>query len=180
MFTEQPPARLKSQSLLKFDPTDFPSSSSNQTTRRVPKLSNAVVDRVFDDQILLPAQIMSIENEHEFEEDAWADCEEGSDVEEVCTCKNYTDDEERNDYSDDELPSRDVDLTGYTNLESSLTEDILDATLTETPRNHRKRKLTSTLGCDITPGGRKRLALHHSSLSPRLSNQTTPTVVSCN
>lgn len=99
-------------------------------------------------------------------------------MEEVCTCKNYTDDDERNEYSEDELPSRDVDLTGYINLENSLADDILDSTLnSETPRIHRKRKLTGTLGCDMTPGGRKRLALHRNSLSPRLSTQTTPTVV---
>lgn len=149
----------------------------NQSSR-VPKHPSVIADRVIEDQILQPAQIiLSIENEHEFEEDAWADCEEGSDVEEVCTCKNYTDDDEHNEYSEDELPSRDVDLTGYTNLDGSLPEDILDSSLSETPRIQRKRKLTNNLGNEITPGGRKRLALQHGTLSPRLSTPTTPTSV---
>lgn len=107
--------------------------------------------------------------DHECDEDNWADCEEGSD-EEVCTCKDYTDDEGGNGgghgaasghgaSSEDELPSRDVDLSSYTHMDAA--EDILahdprnssggggsgaanasTGSNAQTPRLHRKRKLT--------------------------------------
>ncbi|XP_058066392.1 F-box/WD repeat-containing protein 7 [Anopheles bellator] len=76
-------------------------------------------------------------SEPEIDEEDWADCEEGTD-EEVCTCRDYTD-EDGFATSEDELPSRDVDLSSYTQLDA-ISEDLLpDA---QTPRLHRKRKLT--------------------------------------
>lgn len=95
--------------------------------------------------------------EHECDEDNWADCEEGSD-EEICTCRDYTDDETNaanaagHASSEDELPSRDVDLSSYTHMD--VAEDILahdprtgaapnsSGNNAQTPRLHRKRKLT--------------------------------------
>ena len=124
------------------------------------------------------------------DEDTWADCEEGSDNEEVCTCQNYSDDEygASSSSSEDELPSRDVDLSSYTQLDS-ISDDILQESSDGTPKIQRKRKLTEqsmihapTHESPITLGGnRKRLALDtvstpHSShvLSSPLLNLATP------
>lgn len=121
--------------------------------------------------------IISVDNDNEFEEDTWADCEEGSDIEEICTCKNYNDEEERNIDTEDELPSRDVDLSGYTSIDATLSDDLLDSSMLDTPRIQRKRKLTNNMSIDLTPpGNRKRLALQN-SLSPSSGRITgsTPT-----
>lgn len=123
------------------------------------------------------------------DEDTWADCEEGSDSEEVCTCQNDSDDEygASSSSSEDELPSRDVDLSSYTQLDS-ISDDILQESGDGTPKIPRKRKLTeqsmihAPTESPITLGGnRKRLALDsvstpHSShvLSSPLSNLATP------
>lgn len=121
-----------------------------------------------DDPLLEPTQLsmppelaaVAAAVEHECDEDNWADCEEGSD-EEPCTCRNYTDDEGNGGSggggglasSEDELPSRDVDLSSYTHMDAA--EDILahdpstgpaasntSGSNAQTPRLHRKRKLT--------------------------------------
>lgn len=131
------------------------------------------------------------------DEDTWADCEEGSDSEEVCTCQNYSDDEcgasAADSSSEDELPSRDVDLSSYTQLDS-ISDDILQESSDGTPKIQRKRKLTeqsmihTTTESPITLGGnRKRLALDsvstpHSNhvLSTPLSNLATPKSLTVN
>lgn len=127
-----------------------------------------------------------MEAEHECDEE-WADCEEGSDNEEICTCIDYS-----YDYglasSEDELPSRDVDLSVYTPHMDTISDDMLqenNACTADTPRLHRKRKLTesrilfgdSTISDSINSlnSNRKRLALENSSSSPR--SLLTPSIL---
>ncbi|XP_058456819.1 F-box/WD repeat-containing protein 7 [Malaya genurostris] len=160
-------------------------------------------------QMSMPLELAAAAVDHECDEENWADCEEGSD-EEICTCRDYTDDEGHGGAglgghasSEDELPSRDVDLSSYTHMDAA--EDILAhdpsgsgsttaaVNNAQTPRLHRKRKLTEnrmlfgsgagrTMGsenvgglgnhCDNTSteslnfSSRKRLALDSTS-SPR-------------
>lgn len=113
------------------------------------------------------------------DEDTWADCEEGSDTEEICTCRDYTDEDICS--SEDELPSKDVDLSSYTQLDS-MSDDILqDSSEKTTPKVQRKRKLTeqminnsATESPSICMGGnRKRLALE-SVTTPRSNVLLTP------
>lgn len=122
------------------------------------------------------------------DDDTWADCEEGSDIEEICTCQNYSDDDygASSSSSEDELPSRDVDLSSYTQLDS-ISDDILQESSDGTPKIQRKRKLTEqsmihapTESPIALGGNRKRLALDnvltpHSNmgLSP-ITNLATP------
>lgn len=157
---------------------NLPSSSSSQQLSLV---NNQPIDENNYDQ---SHALMGLENDHDYEEDTWADCEEMSDVEEVCTCRDYSD-EDNHGNSEDELPSRDVDLSYYAQLDT-LSEDILPETNGDsTPKIQRKRKLTETLshdgggsgggGGDVTPGNRKRLALD-SVASPKLL--LTPTTAS--
>lgn len=126
------------------------------------------------------------------DEDTWADCEEGSDNEEMCTCQNYSDDDygASSSSSEDELPSRDVDLSSYTQLDS-ISDDILQESSDGTPKIPRKRKLTeqsmihaptespTTLG-----GNRKRLALDKSPMtgiatpkSSTINDKRTPRLI---
>jgi F-box/WD-40 domain protein 7 len=114
-------------------------------------------------------------------EDTWADCEEGSDIEEICTCRNDSDDEygASSSSSEDELPSRDVDLSSYTQLDP-ISDDILEA-CDGTPKIQRKRKLTEQSMLHVTAESpittnRKRLALDTVSnnlLSP-VTSAVTP------
>lgn len=150
------------------------SSAESSVSRRLSQNN-----RNLDESIL--KQIIPELIDNEFDEDTWADCEEGSDTEDICTCRNYAEEEERNGSSEDELPSKDVDLSSYTNI-CALSDDILqDSTNSESPRIHRKRKLTENrnlfgenmcCGDQSTPGGRKRLALENSSMSPNLTPST--------
>lgn len=127
------------------------------------------------------------------DEDTWADCDEGSDNEEICTCQNYSDDDYgASSSSEDELPSRDVDLSSYTQLDS-ISDEILQESSDGTPKIQRKRKLTEqslihapTESPIALGGNRKRLALDnvltpHSNmgLSP-LTNLATPKSSSTN
>ncbi|XP_050076109.1 F-box/WD repeat-containing protein 7 [Anopheles maculipalpis] len=118
-------------------------------------------------------------SEPEIDEEDWADCEEGTD-EEVCTCRDYTD-EDGFASSEDELPSRDVDLSSYTHLDT-ISDDLLhDA---QTPRLHRKRKLTENRtilygGDNSSPSteslnysSRKRLALDGSTVTATGTSST--------
>lgn len=140
-----------------------PSSSPHRS--RQPQLHhehNHIDDPLLEpSQLSMPAELAAAAAvvDHECDEDNWADCEEGSD-EEVCTCRDYTDDEGNGGHgagghasSEDELPSRDVDLSSYTHMDAA--EDILvhdpnttagaataTASNAQTPRLHRKRKLT--------------------------------------
>lgn len=138
--------------------------------------SNAMV---VDHLELVEPQILETEND----EDAWADCEEGSDIEEICTCREYTD-EDIGASSEDELPSRDVDLSSYTHIES-MSDDLFQDGNQETgstpkiPIQKRKRKLT---GCSTNEspvclsGNRKRLALDNISTTPRSSSLLSPSL----
>lgn len=114
--------------------------------------------------------MMGLEPENPYAD--WS-CEVNSDGEEVCTCRDYTDNETTAN-SENELPSRDVDLSYY-----SISGDVLNSngnSSTDTPssRNHRKRKLTenrlstfseTTSSCsDANSNDRKRLALDESKL----------------
>ncbi|XP_037034827.1 F-box/WD repeat-containing protein 7 [Bradysia coprophila] len=156
---------------------NLPSSSSSQ---RMSLVNNQQIDETNFDQ---SHALMGLENDHDYEEDTWADCEEMSDVEEVCTCRDYSD-EDIHGNSEDELPSRDVDLSYYAHLDT-LSEDILpeNANGDSTPKNQRKRKLTDTLShdgstCgDGTPGNRKRLALDSVTSPKVLLTPTTPTLI---
>lgn len=119
-----------------------------------------------------------VEPHQDYDEDTWADCEDVYDMEEICTCQDYSD-EDAHASSEDELPSRDVDLSCYTHLDS-ISEDILHEGNSETPRNYRKRKITETVtsfsegvGCDVTPANRKRLALDNASAT-KLCTPVTP------
>lgn len=114
-------------------------------------------------------------------------CDVNSDGEEVCTCRDYTDDEVQGGSSEDELPSRDVDLSCYSISEDMLNSNGNASTETPTSRNHRKRKLTesrSTIytelnsSCnEISTNDRKRLALENVShkLNSSTNQPTTPT-----
>ncbi|XP_062708216.1 F-box/WD repeat-containing protein 7-like isoform X2 [Aedes albopictus] len=144
-----------------------PSSSSHRI--RQPQLHhehNHMEDPLLEpSQLSMPPELAASASvvDHECDEDNWADCEEGSD-EEVCTCRDYTDDEGNGTNggagghasSEDELPSRDVDLSSFTHMDAA--EDILahdpstggsagsanntSGSNAQTPRLHRKRKLT--------------------------------------
>ncbi|KAG4071511.1 hypothetical protein HA402_011665 [Bradysia odoriphaga] len=158
---------------------NLPSSSSSQ---RMSLVNNQQIDENNFDQ---SHALMGLENDHDYEEDTWADCEEMSDVEEVCTCRDYSD-EDIHGNSEDELPSRDVDLSYYAHAHlDTLSEDILpeNANGDSTPKNQRKRKLTDTLShdgstCgDGTPGNRKRLALDSVTSPKVLLTPTTPTLI---
>lgn len=158
---------------------DEPSTSRYQRSKSVEAVmwrgheENIVVDHM---QLVEPQMI---ETEHD--EDAWADCEEGSDNEEICTCPEYTD-EDFGASSEDELPSRDVDLSSYTQLDS-MSEDLFQDGNQDpgsTPKIPRKRKLT---GCSAIEspvclsGNRKRLALDNINLStPRSSSLLSPSL----
>ena len=108
-----------------------------------------------------------IEVEHD--DDTWQDCEEGSINEDICTCREYTDEEDNS--SEDELPSRDVDLSSFTQMDS-ISDDLFQEGSENGPKIPRKRKLTehSLMQVD-TPCLRKRLPM-----SPR-TNQLSPTIL---
>lgn len=181
--TEMKPAEhSKSVKINLFD--DEPSTSSGRQSETASK----------DDCIKISDDFMEQNHDHMhmndeiIDDDTWADCEEGSDIEEVCTCQNYSDEDygASSSSSEDELPSRDVDLSSYTQLDS-ISDDILQESSDGTPKIPRKRKLTeqslihAPSESPITLGGnRKRLALDtvstpHSALvlSP-LTNLATP------
>lgn len=137
--------------------------------------------KLVDDNVLIvtaemvnPLEILDPEND----EDTWADCEEGSDNEEICTCRDYTDEDMAS--SEDELPSRDVDLSSYTQIDSMSDELFQDGNQEtgSTPKIPRKRKLT---GCSAIEspvclsGNRKRLALDTIS-TPRSSSLLSPSL----
>ncbi|XP_055621722.1 F-box/WD repeat-containing protein 7 [Toxorhynchites rutilus septentrionalis] len=148
------------------DETAGPTSSSHRgRQQQLHHERNHVEDPLLEpSQLSMPPELAAAAAaaaaavEHECDEDNWADCEEGSD-EEICTCRDFTDDETntandiRHASSEDELPSRDVDLSSYTHMD--VAEDILahdpraggapnsgNGSNAQTPRLHRKRKLT--------------------------------------
>lgn len=185
----KPVEHSKSVKINLFD--DEPSTSSGRqhdgNASKVPeciKITEDLMDHI-NDHLQMSDDII--------DEDTWADCDEGSDNEEICTCQNYSDDEygASSSSSEDELPSRDVDLSSYTQLDS-ISDEILQES-DGTPKIQRKRKLTeqsmihAQTESPITLGGnRKRLALDNVStphsnmaLSP-LTNLATPKSSSTN
>ncbi|XP_055325020.1 F-box/WD repeat-containing protein 7 isoform X5 [Sitodiplosis mosellana] len=136
--------------------------------------------------------MMGLEPENPYAD--WS-CEVNSDGEEVCTCRDFTDNETTAN-SEDELPSRDVDLSCYSISADVLNSNGNSSTDTPTSRNHRKRKLTenrtsifsdTTSGCsDANSNDRKRLALDETGVSHKLnssssgSQPSTPTSSSTN
>ncbi|XP_059609176.1 F-box/WD repeat-containing protein 7 [Phlebotomus argentipes] len=119
------------------------------------------------------------ESEHDFgEDDAWGDCDEGSDVEEVCTCREYTDEENVASSEDELLPSRDVDLSGYTY------DYVHETSGAETPRVSRKRKISEIVYLDgsfmESGSGRKRITLEGRAKATvgLLSPSASPTITS--
>lgn len=114
---------------------------------------------------------MGLEPENPYAD--WS-CEVNSDGEEVCTCRDFTDNETTGN-SEDELPSRDVDLSCYSISGDVLNSNGNSSSETPTSRNHRKRKLTenrssifsdTASGCsDTNSNDRKRLALDESKCS---------------
>lgn len=113
-----------------------------------------------------------IEVEHD--DDTWQDCEEGSINEDICTCREYTDEEDNS--SEDELPSRDVDLSSFTQIDS-ISDDLFQENAESGPKIPRKRKLTehsldhSLLQVDTPNCLRKRL-----TMSPR-TNLLSPALM---
>lgn len=116
------------------------------------------------------------------DDDTWADCEDAcSDVEEICTCQNYSDDEcgASSSSSEDELPSRDVDLSSYTQPDPISDEIFHDGT----PKVQRKRKVTeNSIESPISSVNRKRLALDSTpsaltSLSVTPKSSKTPRLI---
>lgn len=63
--------------------------------------------------------------------------EESSDAEEVCACRAYTETDTAK--SDDELPSKDVDLSCYS-ISGELSTNGNSSTTTPTSRNYQNRK----------------------------------------
>lgn len=135
--------------------------------------------------------MMGLEPENPYND--WT-VEVNSDGEEVCTCRDYIDNETAIG-SEDELPSRDVDLSCYSisgdvtnglaknsSISNSATQDALNSSNdTPTSRNHRKRKLAEnrlTLYSenndvnDSNSNDKKRLALD--SVSQKLNSTSQP------
>jgi hypothetical protein len=154
--------------------SDQSTSTSNFTEANVDPIENNAMQHDqehLDDQLPDAGLLGTVDDDEN-----WEDCEEGSE-EEICTCHDYLDDEGVS--SEDELlPSRDVDLSSYTHLDS-ISDDILhdpNSCNAQTPRIHRKRKLTenrllrgdSPSTESINFSSRKRLALDSTS-SPRAS-----------
>lgn len=173
---------------------DFGGETSGDTDMKSAEHSKSVKINLFDDEpstssgrqhekvsdeFMEPTMQMSDEL---IDDDTWADCEEGSDAEEVCTCQNDSDDDfgASSSSSEDELPSRDVDLSSYTQLDS-ISDDILQESADGTPKIQRKRKLTeqslihaATESPIALGGNRKRLALDTVSTPHSLTILATP------
>lgn len=111
------------------------SNNNNGTSNEIAK-ADAISAEAFVDAVssVLEHQPLQPWEHEELLNDMGADSEE-----EICTCRDYTEDE-RNFSSEDELPSRDVDLSGYT-ASDPISEELLNDRITETPKNHRKRKI---------------------------------------
>jgi F-box-like len=161
--------------IVKINLFDEPSTSSGRQEESATSKDRDCM-KINDDFMAQNHDHMQL-NDDIIDEDTWADCEEGSDIEEVCTCQNFSDDDygASSSSSEDELPSRDVDLSSYTQLDS-ISDDILQESSDGTPKVPRKRKLTeqsmihaATESPIALGGNRKRLALDsvstpHSSL----------------
>lgn len=165
--TEETLKPVEHSKLVKINLFDEPSTSSG---RQEESTTSKERDCEFMEQSHDHLQI----SDDIIDDDTWADCEEGSDIEEVCTCQNFSDDDygASSSSSEDELPSRDVDLSSYTQLDS-MSDDILQESGDGTPKIPRKRKLTeqsmihAATESPITLGGnRKRLALESVSTPP--------------
>uniref|UniRef100_A0A336JZJ6 CSON008468 protein n=1 Tax=Culicoides sonorensis TaxID=179676 RepID=A0A336JZJ6_CULSO len=129
---------------------DFPSSSSTVFSLGLIESSNNIQGSnsksvsASGDVILKPDAISDFVDSSTLDNPPWDNEELMNDMgnesdEEICTCRDYTEDEV-NFSSEDELPSRDVDLSGYT-ASDPISEELLNDRITETPKNHRKRKI---------------------------------------
>ncbi|XP_063698553.1 F-box/WD repeat-containing protein 7 [Culicoides brevitarsis] len=146
-------------------------ANGNNNVAEAPLVDDEAVSVPMDSQVV---PLVAWENEEMLNE--------GDSEEEVCTCQNYTEDEHFS--SEDELPSRDVDLSGYT-ASDPISEELLNDRITETPKNHRKRKInecrsassdihTAELGIGMRTG--KRVVLEN-RFSPRAC--FTPSTSAC-
>lgn len=146
------------------------------------QLLNATDSRNFESSSLEAPHVPIVSEpiENDFDDETWADCEEGSD-EEICTCYN-NEYQSRNTFEED-FPSRDVDLSSYIQM-VSISEDMFlqDTTSPDLPPLQRKRKLNESRVLDLdSPYGdssalsRKRMAFDYTS-SPRSSH--TPAMAS--
>ncbi|XP_055910631.1 F-box/WD repeat-containing protein 7 [Eupeodes corollae] len=118
--------------------------------------------------------------DNEFDEETWADCDEGSD-DEVCTCHkdSFSNQREKRDTSDllsEDALSKDVELSSYIQM-VSISEDTLSHEHSMSPEFtglQRKRKFNESRLLDadhfLSDSGRKRIAYDYSS-TPR-SSQT--------
>jgi F-box and WD-40 domain protein 7 len=159
---------------------DEPSTSSGQ--RKIQSVADVDQDDcgLNDDYMEQNNETMQL-NEL-IDEDNWVDCD--SDIEEICTCQNYSDDEcgASSSSSEDELPSRDVDLSSYTQPDP-ISDDIFHDTTDGTPKVQRKRKVTeNSIESPISSVNRKRLALDStpsvlSSLSITPKSSKTPRLI---
>lgn len=152
------------------DPSDAGALASGSSSDATQKLKN------------VQSALIALENDHDYEDDTWADCEEMSDTEEVCTCRNYSDESS----SEDEASSKESETKEGS---SKPTENELQKKRTgldTTPQsNGRKRRVTEPTGGktsstvsvegDSTPGKRKRLMTDGiTSPKQQSSNPTTP------
>lgn len=120
--------------------------------------------------------------DNEFDEETWADCEEGSD-DEVCTChkdsftnQQLRDKRDTSDLLSEDALSKDVELSSYIQM-VSISEDTLSHEQSMSPEFtglQRKRKFNESRLLDgehfLSDSGRKRIAYDNSS-TPR-SSQT--------
>lgn len=193
--------------------TTTTSSSSSSSPRDGEHSKTNVKINLFDDEpstssggqrgVKIPAVVADVDHDCELNDDFmeqnnetmqlnelidhddWVDCEDAcSDIEEICTCQNYSDDEcgASSSSSEDELPSRDVDLSSYTQPDP-ISDDIFHDTTDGTPKVQRKRKVTeNSIESPISSVNRKRLALDStpsvlSSLSVTPKSSKTPRLI---
>lgn len=168
---------------------DFPSSSSSSSNfnevinkrknHHNTELTNKNAVQQINEDTIVPKLTINHLGEASCIDIAWSNnVSNGMDLdseEEICTCRDNTEDESLVS-SEDELPSRDVDLSGYTQSDP-ISEELLNDRITETPKNHRKRKITE---CRSTPTNDGKRAMFSpraifSQSSPNLSSISTPT-----
>ncbi|XP_037904407.1 F-box/WD repeat-containing protein 7 isoform X2 [Hermetia illucens] len=163
-MSESPTLPLRNSHICSFSTIDENNPTSNL-------ISSNLSNESKKEEILEDACAVSFfcKQTNDFNDDTWGDCDETSD-EEVCTCCSYS--TQTNNDLEDELPSKDVDLSKY--MQSvTMTEDLLTKNSTTTIGNlQRKRKLKDIQGNEPKTGqafsppiGRKRIALESTSSS---------------
>ncbi|XP_026476912.1 F-box/WD repeat-containing protein 7-like [Ctenocephalides felis] len=97
----------------------------------------AAINEPDQDLVVLEAREVEIE----YEDDSWADCEDGSDEEEVCTCSCLADSSQE-DESDDDLITREIDVSHNSEIDTITQSELLQESHNMIQaRVHRKRKL---------------------------------------